>query len=182
MRIARMAAAGALGVLLATAIASHAAEPNWPDHLTIGTASPGGTYHVYGEGLARILTRNLDLPVVRRPTDGPAQNIEILEAGEAKNRIRHDRHRAAGMERDRHVGRKEPGPFDAGDLSNVRHAVPAAGDAGIKHPLDRRHGGKAHRRRTARRDFGDLLSRVLRDAESPGDISCSANGPSSPRR
>ena len=84
MRIARMAAAGALGVLLATAIASHAAEPHWPDHLTIGTASPGGTYHVYGEGLARILTRNLDLPVVMRPTDGPTQNIELLEAGEAR--------------------------------------------------------------------------------------------------
>jgi uncharacterized protein len=84
MRIARMAAAGALGALLATAIASHAAEPHWPDHLTIGTASPGGTYHVYGEGLARILTRNLDLPVVMRPTDGPTQNIELLEAGEAR--------------------------------------------------------------------------------------------------
>ena len=37
--------------------ASRAAEPHWPDHLTIGTASPGGTYYVYGEGLAKILTR-----------------------------------------------------------------------------------------------------------------------------
>ncbi len=59
-------------------------EPHWPDHLTIGTASPGGTYYVYGEGLARILTRALELPVTMRPTEGPAQNIELLEAGEAK--------------------------------------------------------------------------------------------------
>src|SRR6478752_7293367 len=59
-------------------------EPNWPDHLTIGTASPGGTYYVYGEGLAQILTRALDLPVVARPTEGPAENIALLEAGEAK--------------------------------------------------------------------------------------------------
>src|SRR5262249_44691697 len=36
-------------------------EPNWPDSLTIGTASPGGTYHVYGAGLAQILTRELGL-------------------------------------------------------------------------------------------------------------------------
>jgi TRAP transporter TAXI family solute receptor len=63
---------------------ARAAEPHWPDHLTIGTASPGGTYHVYGEGLANLLTRALDLPVTRLPTEGPAQNIELLEAGEAK--------------------------------------------------------------------------------------------------
>jgi len=59
-------------------------EPDWPDQLLIGSASPGGTYFVYGEGLAKILTRALDLPVVRLATEGPAQNIELLETGEAK--------------------------------------------------------------------------------------------------
>src|SRR5438067_9078646 len=73
----------ALATLLCSAPA-HSAEPNWPDHLSIGTASPGGTYYVYGEGLAKILTRTLDLPVVRLATEGPAQNIVLLEAGEAK--------------------------------------------------------------------------------------------------
>jgi len=63
---------------------AHAGEPNWPEHLTIGTASHGGTYYVYGEGLAKILTDALDLPVAILPTDGPAQNIELLESGEAK--------------------------------------------------------------------------------------------------
>lgn len=84
MRIARMAAAGALGALLLAGTVGHAAEPHWPDSLTIATASPGGTYYVYGEGLAKILTRNLDLPVAMRPTDGPTQNIELMEAGEAR--------------------------------------------------------------------------------------------------
>jgi TRAP transporter TAXI family solute receptor len=60
------------------------AEPNWPDFLIIGTASPGGTYYVYGAGLAKILTTALDIPVTMLPTEGPAQNIELLEAGEAK--------------------------------------------------------------------------------------------------
>jgi uncharacterized protein len=73
----------ALATLLCSASA-RSAEPNWPDHLSIGTASPGGTYYVYGEGLAKILTRSLDLPVVRLATEGPVQNIELLEAGEAK--------------------------------------------------------------------------------------------------
>src|SRR5437588_6269103 len=70
--------------LLSSPATSPGAEPNWPDYLNIATASPGGTYYVYGEGLAKILTRSLDLPVVRLATEGPAQNIELLEAGEAK--------------------------------------------------------------------------------------------------
>jgi TRAP transporter TAXI family solute receptor len=78
VRLAFVAAA-----LLAQARA-HAGEPHWPDHLTIASAAPGGTYYVYGEGLAKILTRILDLPVTRLATEGPAQNIELLESGEAK--------------------------------------------------------------------------------------------------
>jgi TRAP transporter TAXI family solute receptor len=57
-------------------------EPHWPETLTIGTASPGGTYFVYGEGLARILTRELRTTVWARSTDGPSENIKLLEAGE----------------------------------------------------------------------------------------------------
>jgi len=38
---------------------ARAAEPNWPDSLILATASPGGTYHAYGAGLARMLTRVL---------------------------------------------------------------------------------------------------------------------------
>jgi TRAP transporter TAXI family solute receptor len=74
----------ALAALLLAAPPSRAAEPYWPDHLAIGTASPGGTYYVYGQGLARILTRALDLPVVRLATEGPGENIELLEKGEAR--------------------------------------------------------------------------------------------------
>lgn len=80
LRLAIFAAAAAL----LWPAPSRSGEPNWPDQLLIGTASPGGTYYVYGEGLAKILTRTLDLPVVRLATEGPTQNIELLEAGEAK--------------------------------------------------------------------------------------------------
>src|SRR4051794_526045 len=70
--------------LLSWSTPSRSVEPNWPDQLTIGTASLGGTYEVFGNGLAKILTRTLGVPVIRLATDGPAQNIELLEAGEAK--------------------------------------------------------------------------------------------------
>src|SRR5262245_50579447 len=79
----RLVLLGAALTILCTAPA-RAAEPDWPDHLVIGTASPGGTYYVYGEALAKILTRTLDLSVVRLATEGPVQNIELMEAGEAK--------------------------------------------------------------------------------------------------
>ncbi|HEX2135916.1 MAG TPA: TAXI family TRAP transporter solute-binding subunit, partial [Microvirga sp.] len=72
----------ALAALLLWPRAALAAEPHWPGSLTIGSASPGGTYYVYGEGLARILTRELGIPVDMRPTEGPSQNILLLEAGE----------------------------------------------------------------------------------------------------
>jgi TRAP transporter TAXI family solute receptor len=69
-------------VLLAIYQPTSAAEPHWPPSLTIGTASPGGTYNAYGEGIARILTRALNIPVTARATEGPGQNILLLEAGE----------------------------------------------------------------------------------------------------
>ena len=65
-------------------IPSLSMEPNWPNQIVIGTASPGGTYYIYGEGLAEVLTRTLDLPVVALATEGPTQNIELLEAGKAE--------------------------------------------------------------------------------------------------
>src|SRR6478736_4307767 len=84
MQIPLLARIAAIAATLTFSSLGRAAEPDWSDHLTIGTASPGGTYFVYGTGLAQILTRALDLPVVTRPTEGPAENVALLEAGEAK--------------------------------------------------------------------------------------------------
>jgi TRAP transporter TAXI family solute receptor len=78
--------------ILATAIVAFAvlampvlpANPNWPATLTVVTGSPGGTYHVYGAAVAKILTRALGLPVAERTTEGPNQNIQMIEAGEAQ--------------------------------------------------------------------------------------------------
>jgi uncharacterized protein len=58
------------------------AQVNWPDTLTIGTASRGGTYHQYGEGLAQLLTRKLGLPITARETEGPVENLKLIESGE----------------------------------------------------------------------------------------------------
>jgi TRAP transporter TAXI family solute receptor len=72
----------ALAAALVLPQASRAGEAHWPETLTIGTGSPGGTYYEYGNALAKLLTRKLDTPVFMRPTEGPTENIKLLEAGE----------------------------------------------------------------------------------------------------
>jgi TRAP transporter TAXI family solute receptor len=82
MRRLSVRIAAILIIALGLTDVSKSGESNWPERLTIGTASAGGTYYAYGEGLARLLTRKLDVPVIMRPTEGPAENLKLLETGE----------------------------------------------------------------------------------------------------
>jgi uncharacterized protein len=61
-----------------------AADASWPKSLTVGTASPGGVYYVYGEELAKILTEKLGIPVNPLPTQGAIHNVKLLESGGAQ--------------------------------------------------------------------------------------------------
>jgi uncharacterized protein len=60
---------------------SWSAPPGWPASLTIGTASPGGVYLLYGQALAPILTETLGIPVTAQATQGTGQNMLLLESG-----------------------------------------------------------------------------------------------------
>jgi TRAP transporter TAXI family solute receptor len=61
-----------------------AASPDWPKSLTLGTASPGGVYYVYGDELAKILSEKLGVPISSLPTQGPVHNVKLLDSGEAQ--------------------------------------------------------------------------------------------------
>lgn len=74
----------ALTLCLLGALPAQAAEPDWPNAMSIATGSPGGTYDVYGEGLARLLTRTLGIRVVALETAGPSENIQLIENGAAQ--------------------------------------------------------------------------------------------------
>ena len=74
----------ALTLCLIGALPAQAAEPDWPNAITIATGSRGGTYHAYGEGLARLLTRTLGIRVAALETDGPSENIQLIEDGAAQ--------------------------------------------------------------------------------------------------
>jgi TRAP transporter TAXI family solute receptor len=60
-----------------------AGEPGWPKSIAIGTASPGGTYYVYGQALAEILSGALGIQVTAEATQGSTRNIILLETGQA---------------------------------------------------------------------------------------------------
>jgi uncharacterized protein len=75
-------AACLLAVGISTSVC--AASPDWPKSLTLGTASPGGVYYVYGEELAKILTEKLGIPVNPFPTQGPVHNVKLVDGGTAQ--------------------------------------------------------------------------------------------------
>lgn len=66
---------------LGTSTSVQSASSDWPKSLTLGTASPGGVYYVYGEELAQILTEKLGIPVSQFPTQGPVHNVKLIESG-----------------------------------------------------------------------------------------------------
>src|SRR5260370_41075898 len=58
-------------------------EARGAEPITIATGSPGGSYLAYGQGLARILARELGQEATTQSTQGPAQNILLLERKQA---------------------------------------------------------------------------------------------------
>ncbi len=71
-------------LFMATSTAALAVDSNWPKSLTVGTASPGGVYYVYGEALAQLLTEKLGIPVNQFPTQGPVHNVKLVETGDVQ--------------------------------------------------------------------------------------------------
>jgi len=81
MRILTAAAAAAsLALSVSGAVAQDRAD--WPSSLTIGTASQGGTYFIYGTGLAGLITQKLGINTSAEVTGGPTQNATLVETGD----------------------------------------------------------------------------------------------------
>jgi uncharacterized protein len=74
------AAAASLAMLAGAATAQDKA--GWPNEMTIGTASQGGTYFVYGNGFASYISEALGLNATGEVTGGPVQNVTLVETGD----------------------------------------------------------------------------------------------------
>lgn len=77
-KFAALAAAAAMTVSVA-----HAQDRDgWPRDLTVGTASQGGVYFVYGNGLASFIGEELGLNASGEVTGGPVQNVTLVQTGD----------------------------------------------------------------------------------------------------
>ncbi|MRG84834.1 TAXI family TRAP transporter solute-binding subunit [Salinibacillus xinjiangensis] len=56
-------------------------EQEYPSSVTIGTGSQGGTYYIWGGGLASLLG-DLDVTANVEVTGGPVHNIQLLDSGD----------------------------------------------------------------------------------------------------
>ncbi|PMR74028.1 TAXI family TRAP transporter solute-binding subunit [Billgrantia endophytica] len=69
-----------LGVfVLSTSVSVAQDQSDWPSNIVIGTASPGGTHAIYGQGLASIISNHLDMPASTQQTQGPNQNLVLTQ-------------------------------------------------------------------------------------------------------
>lgn len=76
--LALIVTAGAIGVRAVFA----EQRPGWPETLRIGTASIGGTYVVYGDGLALLIKEKLGIRTTPQGTGGPYHNFALVQSGD----------------------------------------------------------------------------------------------------
>ncbi|MEF3047729.1 TAXI family TRAP transporter solute-binding subunit [Pseudotabrizicola sp. L79] len=80
MFIKTFTAAVVAGVMATAAVAQD--KTGWPQEMTIGTASQGGTYFVYGNGFAGYISEALGLNATGEVTGGPVQNVTLVQTGD----------------------------------------------------------------------------------------------------
>ncbi|WP_404405660.1 TAXI family TRAP transporter solute-binding subunit [Pelagibacterium halotolerans] len=82
MRFTTFAAIAAASMLVAAPAFAQDDRADWPSSLTIGTASQGGTYFIYGTGLGGLITEELGINASGEVTGGPVQNATLVETGD----------------------------------------------------------------------------------------------------
>lgn len=75
-------AIAATGAALLAAPATAQDRDGWPRDITVGTASQGGVYFVYGNGLASFISESLGINASGEVTGGPVQNVTLVQTQE----------------------------------------------------------------------------------------------------
>ncbi|MCG6115275.1 MAG: TAXI family TRAP transporter solute-binding subunit [Mesorhizobium sp.] len=74
--------AAALIVSAGLAGAQDVDRTGWPSSFTVGTASQGGTFFVYGSGWANLVAEELGVTGAGEVTGGPMQNMALVHTGD----------------------------------------------------------------------------------------------------
>lgn len=76
------AIAAAATLTFTGAMAQEVDKTGWPNSMTIGTASQGGTYFIYGNGFGSYIADTLGISATGEVTGGPVQNVTLVETGD----------------------------------------------------------------------------------------------------
>jgi hypothetical protein len=82
MKLGIIAAAVAATSFAFASVAVAQDRSDWPNSMTIGTASQGGTYFTFGNGLASFIAEELGVAATGEVTGGPVQNVTLVETGD----------------------------------------------------------------------------------------------------
>jgi uncharacterized protein len=77
-RWTRLLCVALLGVTLAAPVMAQKA--GWPKSMTLGTASVGGTFFIYGQVWATLAGDTIGVPISTQQTQGPNQNIILVDS------------------------------------------------------------------------------------------------------
>ena len=83
MKFVSILSAATAAVALTAGAATAQDRAGWPASFTIGTASQGGTFFVYGSGWANLVSQELGIPGAGEVTGGPMQNMALVHTGDA---------------------------------------------------------------------------------------------------
>ncbi|MGO2242642.1 MAG: TAXI family TRAP transporter solute-binding subunit [Halomonas sp.] len=72
----------ASSALLVAASSAQADRSEWPENFTVGTASQGGTFFVYGSGWANFIADEVGVSGGGEVTGGPTQNLALVHTGD----------------------------------------------------------------------------------------------------
>ncbi len=80
MTLTRRAMLSSLALTLpAASLRAQGRDPSWPKSLTLGTASVGGTYAVYGQAWAALVGEKIGTSISTQQTQGPNQNLLLVQ-------------------------------------------------------------------------------------------------------
>lgn len=79
----RVYGGGFLVIVLAFVVAYQFVRPAPPRRIVMATGDPSGAYAAYAERYRRVLAREGGIDLVLRPTEGAAENLDLLRSGGA---------------------------------------------------------------------------------------------------
>ena len=125
-----------------------------PLFMIAATGSPGSTYYEYGQALAKLLSRILNLRVVTQATLGARKNVQLIEDGNAQLGFV-----PMGIALEawlRRLGARPAVPENARPFPHVRDALPVCGAEECKYSFASRYVWQAYRGGTKDRHWSNL--------------------------